>query len=101
MIHFGLKEFEFSYAYLNFWNKLEYINTMLERVIETRHEPLHSRKMVFLLKNIYLDGGYWDMAVNLIRKYGLVPKEHYPETHSSQDSRSMDLLIATKVSRNV
>ncbi len=101
MIQYGLKEFEFSHAYLSFWNKLEYSNTMLERAIETRRDPLHSRKMVFLLKNIHLDGGYWDMAINLIRKYGLVPKEHYPETHSSRDSRHMDTLIATKVSRDV
>ena len=97
MKKYELTEFEFSQAYLFFWDKIERTNYMLETFIETREEPLDGRLVNFILTDPYCDGGQWDMIVNLIRKYGLVPKEHYPETHSSENSRQLNKLITTKV----
>jgi len=68
----NLKEFELSQAYLFFWDKLEKANWFLEQIIDTTEEDLDGRLMQELLKAPVNDGGQWDMAANLVAKYGLV-----------------------------
>ena len=97
MKKFEISEFEFSQSYLFFWDKVERTNYMIETYIETRKEPLEGRLAAWLLTDPYSDGGQWDMLVNLINKYGLVPKDYYPETHSSENSRQLNNLITNKV----
>ena len=46
--------------------------------------------MHFLLSDPIGDGGQWNMAMNLIRKHGLVPKSVYPESTSSSATRWMN-----------
>ena len=78
----NLKQFEFSENYLAFYDKLEKSNNFLNMVIETAHLPLESRELGYILGGIG-DGGYWCMAVDLIQKYGLVPKQVMPESYQS------------------
>ena len=40
---------------------------------------LQGRLISFLLSAPLGDGGQWDMLCNLVRKYGVVPKEAMPE----------------------
>ena len=94
---YELYDFEFSQAYLFFWDKIERTNYLLEVFISTRREPLEERLMGFLLSDPYNDGGQWDMIVNLVNKYGLVPKIYYPETHSSEGTRNLNKILANKV----
>ncbi|MFP3951956.1 MAG: aminopeptidase C [Candidatus Bathyarchaeia archaeon] len=86
----NLEDFELSQPYIMFWDKLEKANYFLENIIETRGEALDSRIVMWLLANITPDAGQWDMFVNLIRKYGVIPKKFMPETKSSMESRSMN-----------
>ena len=72
MKKYNLKEFELSQAYLFFWDKLEKANWFLEQVIDTASEDLDSRLVQELLGAPVNDGGQWDMAANLVSKYGLV-----------------------------
>ncbi len=97
MKKYNITEFEFSQAHLFFWDKIERTNYWLETFIKTRKESLDSRLMAFMLTDPYSDGGQWDMIVNLINKYGLVPKEQYPETHTSENTRQLNKLITSKV----
>lgn len=85
-----LDEFELSQTYLMFWDKLEKANYFLENIIETSDEAIDSRIIMWLLANIVPDAGQWDMFVNLVRKYGVIPKKFMPETRSSMDSKSMN-----------
>ena len=71
----NLKNMELSQAYPLFWDKLEKANHFLENILETLKEPLEGRVVSYLLKDPLGDGGQWDMFANLIRKYGVVPKE--------------------------
>lgn len=68
----NLKEFELSQAYLFFWDKLEKANWFLEQIVDTAGEDLDSRIVQELLGAPVNDGGQWDMAANLVGKYGLV-----------------------------
>ena len=91
------KDFEFSQNYLMFWDKLEKANYFYENVMATLSEPIGSRLLDFLLADPIQDGGQWDMFVNLVRKYGVVPKELMPETQSSGSTGLMNSVITRKL----
>ena len=93
----NLQTFELSEIYQMFWDKLEKANYFLENIIETRDEPMDSRMILALLSDPLSDGGQWDMFVNLVDKYGVVPKSFMPETVSSSNSDSMNTLLASKL----
>lgn len=96
---FNLEEFEFSQAYLFFWDKVERCNYFLNAFVETAYlnEPIDGRLMQFLLSNPSNDGGQWDMLVNLIEKYGLIPKKCFPESHTSEATRRMNDILNHKM----
>jgi bleomycin hydrolase len=74
MKKYNLKEFELSQAYLFFWDKMEKANWFLEQMIDTADLDLDERVVQELLSAPVNDGGQWDMASNLVEKYGLVSK---------------------------
>lgn len=80
---FNLENFELSQSYTLFWDKLERCNYYMEAVIEKANEPLEDRVMDYLMSDLLSDGGQWDMFVNIVKKYGLVPKYVYPESQTS------------------
>jgi len=86
----NLKNFEFSQAHIHFWDKFERSNHLLEAIIETSDRPVDDRTIHFLLSDPIGDGGQWNMATNLVRKHGLVPKTAYPESNSSSATRWMN-----------
>ena len=89
----NLKNFEFSQSYIHFWDKLERSNHFLEAILETSDRSVDDRTIHFLLSDPIGDGGQWNMAMNLIRKHGLVPMSAYPESHSSSNTRSMNTVL--------
>jgi len=93
----NLRTFELSEIYQMFWDKLEKANYFLETIIETRQEPLDGRLVDSLLSDPISDGGQWNMFVNLIRKYGVMPKAFMPETANSSNSDPMNALLASKL----
>ena len=78
-----LDQFELSQNYLSFYDKLEKANNFLEMVIENAQEPIKGQLMQYVLRGM-TDGGYWSEAVDLIEKYGVVPKQVQPETYQSE-----------------
>ena len=78
----NLDKFELSANYLSFYDKLEKANNFLELVIEHADKPLNDRMMEYVLGGVG-DGGYWDMAADLVAKYGVVPASVMPETWQS------------------
>lgn len=89
--------FEFSQSYLFFYDKLERSNFFLENIIESRNEDVGSRIVCHLLSNPMEDGGQWDMLINLVEKYGLVPKSVFPECHCSSSSRRFNWFLSNKL----
>jgi len=93
----NVKKFELSQAYLFFWDKLEKANYFLENVLETLDEEVTSRLFMWLLQSPVQDGGQWDMFVNLVQKYGVVPKEAYPESANTNPSAYMNQTVTRKL----
>ncbi|GAB0087852.1 Bleomycin hydrolase [Sergentomyia squamirostris] len=102
-IHFmkqhNLDEFEFSQSYLFYWDKIERCNYFLNNIVDTanRGEEVNGRLVSFLLTDPTCDGGQWDMVVNLINKYGLMPKKCFPESYSAEASGRMNAVLKSKL----
>jgi bleomycin hydrolase len=95
--HCNLESFELSQAYQMFWDKFEKSNYFLESILETLEEETNSRLVSWLLMGPVQDGGQWDMFVNLVDKYGVVPKYVMPESFHSSKSAAMNHLITLKL----
>ncbi len=94
---YNLKGFEFSQNYFMFFDKLEKSNYFLENILKTFDEAYDSRLMMYLLDSPVQDGGQWDMFVNLIEKYGVVPQSVMPESYQSSQSRMMNRFLTRKL----
>ena len=95
----GVSSFKLSQSYIAFYDKLEKLNYTLEALIETIDCDYDDRTVQFLVQNGIGDGGQWDMLVNVVKKYGLCPKNAYVETYTSGSTRSLNALLNAEVRR--
>ncbi|KAJ7045404.1 peptidase C1B, bleomycin hydrolase [Mycena alexandri] len=92
-----LDDFQLSQSYLFFWDKLSKANFYLESSIELADRPIDDRVVNFLASDLISDGGQWDMVVNLVENYGVVPQSVFPETTHSSLSGPLNSLLKTKL----
>ena len=97
MRNLNLKTMELSQSYPLFYDKLEKTNYFLDSIIKTVNEPLEERLVSHLLTDPLCDGGQWDMFVNLVKKYGVVPKDAMPESISSSATKELDRYLTLKL----
>ncbi|OFI45693.1 aminopeptidase [Floricoccus penangensis] len=93
LTEFKLENFELSQAYTFFWDKYEKSNWFFDNILATEAEDLTDRKVKFLLDTPQQDGGQWDMIVAIFQKYGVVPKDIYPESVSSSASGELNTYL--------
>jgi bleomycin hydrolase len=97
-----VSEFEFSAAYLQFWDKMERANLYMESIIERRGGDFLDREWEAQNNSILHEGGWWNFVAGLIRKYGVVPQSAMPETHGSSNTNVLNEVFARLVrSRSV
>lgn len=89
----NLEKFELSQSYLAFWDKFERCNYFLESIILTAGLPTDDRTVMHILSTGVHDGGQWDMFGNIVRKYGIVPKDVYDETWQSSNTNQMNAVL--------
>lgn len=89
----NLENFELSQNYIAFFDKLEKTNYMLSSIADLIKNEPDERVLMHVLTNGVSDGGQWDMFVNLVTKYGVVPKSVMKETAQSSGTRESDYLI--------
>ena len=90
---YNIKEFELSQNYVAFYDKLEKCNYLLESVIELKNNKSEERTLDTILQRGIEDGGQWDLFVNIVKKYGIVPKDAFPETYQSSNTNGIDNLL--------
>lgn len=93
----NVEEFELSQSYLFFADHCEKANYFLETALALYDVPIDEPGRGGQLKEAVNDGGQWDMAVNLLLKYGVVPKAVYPESWNSSSTGGIDKLTTTKL----
>ena len=92
-----LGKFELSENYLAFWDKLEKANCFLEDIIELADRDPLDRDVQTVLTEGRQDGGLWDYVPALTKKYGVVPQEVMPETHSSSNTAQMNRVLRDRL----
>ncbi len=95
MTDLQLSDFELSESFIAFYDKLEKGNFFLERIIELRDRPLDDRSLQGEFSSLFGDGGWMNYFLNLIEKYGVVPKEIMPETKQSSATATLNNLGKT------
>ena len=92
--------FQFSSNYMFYWDKYERCKYFLETFpkIANSHNP---RLRDQLLHKPIIDGGQWNMFVNIVHKHGVMPKESYNETFASNDSSRLNTILNHKVKEAV
>lgn len=94
---YDLANFELSQNHTAFYDKFEKINYFIEAMDDFLDADQDDRTLQHLLKTGIQDGGQWDMFVNVVKKYGVVPKDAMPETASSGGTRFMNQIINVKL----
>ncbi|MGV0358697.1 aminopeptidase C [Corynebacterium mastitidis] len=96
----GVRDFEFSETYLQFYDLLGKAEVFLD-AIEEHLGDLDDRRAHALLSAPVGDGGEWNYAVHLIERYGAVPKYAMPETQSSSHTAHLRRDLNTVLRRGV
>ena len=96
---FNVEELEFSQTHLFFFDKIERSHFLLKTYADLAKvgEELDGRLLMFLLSNPLEDGGQWSMLVNLVEKYGIMPKGCFSDAYSSTNSRAFVSMLNNKV----
>lgn len=91
-----LNSFELSGSYISFYDKLERFNILLERLITYKksNKNIYDRYVSNVLENGITDDGYFTQFANLIYKYGIVPKNIFPETFSSSNTYEINQILS-------
>ena len=95
----GVTEIELSQAFLYFYEKLEKANLFLDVVIQTKDKPYTDRTVEYLFKQNIQDGQNWLGFIELVGKYGVVPKDVMPETFSSSNSGHVNQVLSMRLKR--
>ncbi len=94
---YRLGEMEFSQNYNSFYDQLEKSNNFLQKIIDTRNLPVNDGKVQRLFGSPIGDGGNFRGVVNLVMKYGVVPKEVMPETYQSEHTKAYRSVLTQKL----
>ena len=80
-------QFELSQNYIAYYDKLEKYNYHAEGIIDliSKGASKDDRKVNFLLSGVG-DGGQWAMYTAIVKKYGVVPKDAFPENAQSNET---------------
>lgn len=95
-----IEEFQLSQSYPFFWDHVEKSNWFLEQTLDLYNKPVDDRVFSTLKADPVGDGGQFDMAANLLRKYGCVPQVLYPESFNSSSTGGIDKIITTNLRHN-
>jgi bleomycin hydrolase len=89
--------FELSQNFLFFYDKLEKANYYLNYILEsysTNLATLNSEtgllRLIHMLEGLTNDGGQWNVFVNLIEKYGIIPKTNMSDHYHSTNSKELE-----------
>ena len=89
------ESFEFSQSHVFFYDKLERMNYNIGLIEKFKSKGclINERIVQHILKEPFGDGGQWVMFTNIANKYGLVPKDAYPESTHSSNSRGVNMVL--------
>ena len=96
-----IEDFELSQTYLYFWDKMERYHRCLRYFLDIQKNTVNQDRYLYqLLQDPMGDGGQWDMAKEIVMKYGVVPRQVYPDSHHSKSSREMNKILTKQLTND-
>ena len=89
------EEFELSQAHIFKYDKIEKCNAALELMFTFAKKGYNHRSIhhAHIIPEILSDGGTIDQFINIVQKYGIVPKDIFPDTRQAKNTAIMNELI--------
>lgn len=85
------KTFELSQSYIYKYHLIEQCKWVLDKGVGIR-DPIKYRKH---MKRAISDGGEWNMVIYLIKRYGIVPKEVFPDKIQDKKTEMLNIILST------
>ncbi len=89
----NIEKLELSQSYMALMDKFERCNYFFESILETAELPTSDRTVSFILATGVHDGGQWDMFANIVKKYGVMPKDAFDETFQTSNTAVMNRIL--------
>jgi bleomycin hydrolase len=93
-------DLEFSENYMFFWDKFERYHRSLRYLLQVNKMENEDQKNFYfylLNKEPMSDGGHWDMAKDLVKKYGVVPNYLMPDSYHAKSSAEMNKILTEQL----
>lgn len=92
----NLDNFELSENYIAYFDKIERFNMLLERLISYKKNKrdLYDKDVASLLGKGITNGGYFIELAHLIKKYGVVPKNKFPDSYAFSNFYEINLILS-------
>lgn len=98
--NYEVDDLEFSQNYFYFWEKMERYNYNLRTFLDVNKLSDNTIYMLTLFDKPMSDGGHWNMAKDIISKYGIVPKHVMPDSYHSRSSAEMNTILNTQLKQD-
>tara|TARA_B110000908_G_C10266695_1_gene464718 strand:- start:1876 stop:3186 length:1311 start_codon:yes stop_codon:yes gene_type:complete len=92
-----IKNLEFSQSYIFFWDKFHRYQMNLNYYLEILQEKNSSEYLRTFFNDPMGDGGQWDMAKAIVKHYGVVPKEVFPDSFHAKNTRGMNYILTNQL----
>lgn len=89
----NLNDFELSGSYIAFYDKLERFNLLMER-LSNYEKNVYNKYVQDILKTGFDDGSTFSEFKELIKKYGVVPKNMFSNSFSSNDTGELNDILS-------
>lgn len=88
---------EFSQSYVFFWDKFHRYQMNLNYYLEILNEENSEEYLRTFFNDPMGDGGQWDMAKAVVKMYGIVPKEVFPDSFHAGNTRGMNHVLTNQL----
>lgn len=92
-----IDKLEFSQSYIYFWDKLHRYRLNLTYYLEILEEVNSDEYLRTFFNDPMGDGGQWDMAKVIVKKYGIVPKEVFPDSFHAKNSKGLNYILTNQL----
>lgn len=90
----NIQDIHLSANYIQFWDFFEKANLFFINLQKTCDKPLDDRLVQNIL-NVAPEGGFWDMFIALVNKYGIVPDQVMPDTVDAEKTVLLSRILAS------
>lgn len=100
-LNMNVIDLELSNNHIAFYDKLEKSNMTYENIIDANNVDLEYLHKDETLKFCVSEGGYWDMFVSIVNKYGIIPYSYNPDTVESTTVQNVEYLYTEKIKKDI